>query len=160
MRHIKFLLIIISTFFASKAFAQCRVGSGPDMGDGIPYCSDISPQATQSYSPIWEDRWGAIAIDPNVNKGGFGTAENMQSKKVAEKHALKQCMNSGGTKTCKIEVSYYNQCAVIAWGDDNYHWARAEFIELASEMALEGCSKDTQNCKIFYSNCNYPVRVR
>ena len=47
----KFLIFIILTLSANEAFAQCRVGSGPDMGDGIPYCLDIAPQATQSYSP-------------------------------------------------------------------------------------------------------------
>lgn len=160
MRHIKFLLIIISTFVANKAFAQCRVGSGPDMGDGIPYCSDIAPQQAQLYSPVWENRWGAFAIDPNVKKGGIGVAENMRSQKEAENHALKQCKNSGGTKTCVIEFNYYNQCAVIAWGDSSYYWALDENPAAASDTALEGCAKNTTNCKLYYSNCNYAVQIR
>lgn len=81
MRYIKFLLFVILTLCANNAFAQCRNGSGPDMGDGIPYCSDLTPQNQQSYSPKWQTKWGAIAIDPLAKTGGIGFAENMNSKK-------------------------------------------------------------------------------
>lgn len=160
MRHIKFLAFLIITFVAGNAYAQCRIGSGPDMGDGIPYCSDLAPQTQQSYSPKWQTKWGAIAIDPKAKTGGIGFAENMNSKKIAEKFAIQQCLATGGSKTCRVEVSYDNQCGVIAWGDNYYTTANAQNVEDASSLALELCDQKTENCKIFYSNCNYAVQIR
>jgi len=160
MRYIYLFALPFLFAFVSNANAQCRVGSGPDMGDGIPYCSDLGPQIQQSYSPKWQSKWGAIAIDPMAKTGGIGFAENLNSKKIAEKFAIEQCLATGGSKTCRVEVSYDNQCGVIAWGDKYYTTANAQTVEDASSLALELCDKKTENCKIFYSNCNYAVQIR
>ena len=58
---------------AGATHAQCRIGSGPDFGDGIPYCSDPPPEDYVVPSgPAWEARWGAIAIDPKLPRAAPG----------------------------------------------------------------------------------------
>jgi Domain of unknown function (DUF4189) len=53
----------------------------------------------------------------------------MKNQRAAEKAALKQCKSRGGGKSCRIQISYADQCAVIAWGDRFYNTARAETVE-------------------------------
>lgn len=151
----------IALFACASAHAQCRVGAGPDFGDGIPYCSELPPDDYEvPQGPAWESRWGAIAIDPGVTEGGIGVASDMKSRRAAEKVALRNCRKSGGGKTCRIEVSYDNQCGVIAWGDTYMNAANSETLEAASSLALQECGKRTGHCRVFYANCSYPVRIR
>lgn len=146
---------------AGVAHAQCRIGSGPDLGDGIPYCSELpSEDYVVPSGPAWETRWGAIAVDPKASTGGIGLASDMKSRGAAEKAAMKMCRGNGGGKTCRIELYYDNQCGVMAWGDDYYTTANAEGLEDASQLALSACAEHTQHCKVFYANCSYPVRTR
>jgi Domain of unknown function (DUF4189) len=153
-----FVILLLSTMDAN---AQCRMGSGPDFGDGIPYCSQPAPTAyVEPSGPQWATRWGAIAIDPNASKGGVGVASDMKSQRAAEKAAMKQCRNKGGGKTCRVQTAYDNQCGVIAWGDTYYSTANGDTIDSASELGLRECGKETSNCRIYYSNCSYPVRIR
>lgn len=157
----RFFAFAACLLVAGAAHAQCRIGSGPDLGDGIPYCADLPPEDYAVPSgPVWETRWGAIAIDPQVSAGGIGVASDMKSRSAAEKTALKACRRNGGGRTCRIEVSYDNQCGVIAWGDDYYNTANSEDLEDASQLALSACAEHTQHCKVFYANCSYPVRTR
>jgi hypothetical protein len=160
MKNIIVFTNLVLALNSLDSVAACRIGDGPDMGDGIPYCYELDDtQETLALEPKWQSRWGAIAIDPNVTSGGIGYSENMVSRALAEKVALKQCHDTGGSKTCRIEVSYDNQCAAIAWGDLYYNTANAETIESASEIALNACDKKAKNCKIYYTNCNYAVQI-
>lgn len=108
-------------------------------------------------SPQWQTRWGAVA----AGSGGFGASVNMPSKRKATKEALRSCKKSGGGDKCVVMVSYYNQCAAVAWGDGSYSAsARAGRIELAQQLALKACGEQTSGCKVFYSECSYPARIR
>ena len=141
--------------------AACRIGSGPDFGDGIPYCSELEEEAPPVESgPIWLSRWGAIAIDPKVTTGGIGFARRMDSRQAAEKAALRECRSNGGGSTCRVELAYDNQCGVLAWGDEHYNTANSESLEDAQQLALSACAEYTKHCKVFYSDCEVPVRVR
>jgi uncharacterized protein DUF4189 len=106
---------------------------------------------------IWADRWGAIAID-NTN-GSVGVAADKASKRKAEKEAMIQCRGKKGSG-CRLEVSYGNQCGVIAWGDNFYATASSTTIEEASAAAINNCSQHTSNCKIYYANCSMPQRIQ
>lgn len=157
--------LLLAFGFASPVQAQsCRIGSGPDFGDGIPYCSELSSDEyapeQMPETPQWSSRWGAIVIDPKVAKGGVGVASDMESRSSAEAAAMAICHDNGGGETCRVEVSYDNQCAVIAWGDHYYVTANAETIGEASRMGLEACGIRTENCRVVYSNCSYPLRLR
>lgn len=70
--------------------AQCRIGSGPDFGDGIPYCSQLS-QPPPSYDvpsgPEWASRWGAIAIGSTATGGGVGVASDMKTRRRRKERA-------------------------------------------------------------------------
>ena len=159
-RH-RFLALAVCLLVAGAVNAQCRIGSGPDFGDGIPYCSELpSEDYVVPSGPAWETRWGAIAIDPKASTGGIGLASDMMTRRAAEKAALKMCRRNGGSKTCRIELYYDNQCGVIAWGDAYYSTANSESLQTASQLALEGCAEHTGHCKVFYANCSYPVRTR
>ncbi len=157
------IIFFAMTMLMSSAttYAQCRIGSGPDMGDGIPYCSSPAPTVYEVPSgPQWATRWGAIAMDPTASSGGVGVASDMKTQRAAEKAAIKQCRSKGGSKQCRLQVAYDNQCGVIAWGDSYYTTANAETLDHAAEIGLKACSEKTGNCKIYYSNCSYPVRIR
>ncbi len=148
---------------ASRAqFAPPAGGCPPGMhleGFSCVYDRSVAPQGKQ-LGPLWASRWGAIAIDSSVSSGGVGVSTDMKSQRAAEKKAITECKKSGGTKNCRLQISYDNQCAVIAWGDTYYNTANAQTINQASELALAQCSKNTSNCKIYYTNCTYPIRVR
>ncbi len=152
---------------AQSAQAQCRIGSGPDFGDGIPYCSELEPETPyepyQPYNqsgypddlpPNLPSLWGAIAIDPEAAHGGVGVAAYMTSEALAEARALKNCRETGGSETCRIQFTYANQCAAIASGESSLSVAKATTQKSASELALDSCGERTTNCKIVYANCS------
>ena len=142
------------------AFAE---GNCPDGMVPIPNgCMPTHDTVTAASAPAqprgrWETRWGAIATDNVI--GSFGAVTDFVSKRQAQKAAIVQCKTNGGGKTCKSSISYYNQCAVIAWGDDSNHVQGAETIKIASDIAIQKCSTRTANCKIVYSACSLPVWV-
>lgn len=148
--------IVAIALVSPVTHAQCRMGSGPDHGDGVPYCSDDgAPTATSG--PKWAMRWGAIAY----GGGGFGAAKEMNTQAKAKKAALAACRDSGGGNACKVALSYTNQCAAYAIGDDySVGLARSPIAEEAESIALATCAESTTNCRVTYSACSLPVRVR
>lgn len=123
----------------------------------FPDSQEAQPQQQQGR---WETRWGAIAIGNTKSGGGVGLVKNASTKRKAEKAAMDKCRQTGGGKECKISLKYYNQCAVIAWGDSMYVTQGAETIEVASQLALKKCGEGTTNCKIYYADCSLPVWVQ
>jgi Domain of unknown function (DUF4189) len=107
------------------------------------------PQAPRGH---WETRWGAIAVD-NV-KGRLGGVTNHSSKNSATKAAMTECYRQGGGKDCKVKLTYYNQCAAVAWGEESYVAAGRDELEEANRYATESCSKATPNCKVVYNACS------
>jgi hypothetical protein len=163
----KTLLVLGLLSMSGTAFAAngCPYGESPTgpRSDGNPLGCVPDPQADNNAQPAqpsgrWETRWGAIAIDGEV--GRFGAVVNYSTKRQAVKAALKQCQANGGGKACKSRISYYNQCAAVAWGYDANFVQGAETIEIASSLASEACNKLTANCKIAYAQCSLPVWVQ
>ncbi len=164
------LFLVISLFFlsnASLAESGCPDGFSPNQiqGQQAPSCYPIpgynnqvqeQPQISQGH---WETRWGAIAVGSTMGGGGVGVVINSKDKKTAEISALSQCHINGGGSECRIEISYYNQCAVVAWGDNYYSTASSATIERASKIALKTCKSKTQNCKIYYADCTDAVWI-
>lgn len=154
------ILFLICLWYSAAADAQCRIGSGPDLGDGIPYCSQLeTPPPAEPSGPEWEDRWGAIAVGSTASGGGIGVASDMKTRRSAEKTALKQCRENGGGDTCHIELAYANQCGVIVWGESYFETATGETQREAEAEATELCSRKSTDCRPYYANCSYPVRV-
>ncbi len=152
-----FLVVALLAAAPSDSYAQCRMGSGPDHGDGIPYCSQSAPQTTATSGPKWAMRWGAIAY----GSGGFGAAAEMTSVAKAKKAALRACRDSGGGKNCKVALAYSDQCAAYAIGDDySVGVARSPIPEEAQTLAIASCAESTTHCEVTYSACSLPVRIK
>ena len=130
-------------------------GGGQDAGS-FAGCVPLQNNGQQNAEPIWESRWGAIA----VTSGAFGTSGNWQSETEANNAALKECNNNSQTKDCKITITYHDQCAALAWGG-NYVSAWRGPDKLQSEKeAMRVCNENSNDCKIYHSDCSYPERVQ
>lgn len=100
-----------------------------------------------------ESRWGAIALGGN----GFGATRGRPSEETAVSGALRQCEESGGAGECRIRLTYRNQCAAYASGDNReVGVAYADTVEKASKLAKRSCSEATGNCRIQYAACSLP----
>ena len=165
----KYLLVLgLLASSWTQAEQGCAPGFSlnPNSTPGGPMCTPIpgygttnNPSQSQPLvpEPRWATRWGAIAIDDT--NSGVGTAVGMRSKRKAEKAAMQECQAKGGDG-CRIDLAYFNQCGVIAWGDTHYVTAGSATISEASELALNDCEKTSSNCRIYYADCSYAERVQ
>ena len=161
---LQLFLVLCLSLICGAVFAEgnCPDGMVPIGGGGVVGCMPIEGSSNAPTQPRghWQTRWGAIAIGSTASGGGVGVSTDMLSKRQAEKAAMVKCKATGGGAECKISLRYYNQCAVIAWGDTSGMVQGAETIKIASELALQKCSVRTTNCKILYSDCSLPVWVQ
>lgn len=96
----------------------------------------------------WEDRWGAIAVDSVTGK--TGVAGSKATRRQAEEAALAICAQKGGGD-CKVNLSYANQCGVIAWGNNRTSARFAATLEEASRLALNECAQVSGGtCEVFF----------
>lgn len=160
------LFVLVALSLSCLAEAQNCGGMPAVNGVCIPPDSPTSPlNSTYGQQPgqpavlpmKWADRWGAIATD--ATNGGVGAAASLPSKRKAEKAALATCRTKGGSG-CKIALSYYNQCAAMAWGASYATTTAAATIEEASDNAIARCSEHTTDCQIYYADCSMAERVQ
>lgn len=151
---IRYVLISFFLFFSNLAFAQCPYGI-PNAPGCVP--PDAWPQ-NQGRQPIqrqphWVYTWGAMAKD---SEGPVGVSTGHDSKRRAEKAAIRDCLDRGGSK-CEILISYHHQCMAAAYGR-NFSWAHGPDLEETEHEALKACngSDGEGRCDIFYSNCTEP----
>lgn len=156
----------MSCLYASMAWAQCAPGvpsAGnpgcipPDQSNSPYYQENSNQQATPRQQAVWADRWGAIAIDSET--GGAGTVAGRTSKADAVQAATSDCMKHGATH-CKVELAYYNQCAAIAWGSTQHGVAGDASESLAQSAAMKYCRDGAADCKVVYSACSLPERIK
>lgn len=163
---VAFFSVFALTLFEIRAEGNCPQGYYPIGGGngGWQGCAPIPSSGGGQSSPPdtgpqWAKRWGAIALDPSA--GRYGGAEGQSSARRAEKAAVANCKKNGGGRQCKVlGGAYYNQCGALAWGDKRAEAYSAATTDEASTGAVQMCSQKTSNCKIYYSGCSYPVRVR
>jgi hypothetical protein len=156
-------LLVTGSVFAEGG--SCPPGYYPIGGQGTAGCAPIPEYGSsegaiserEAIQPVWETRWGAISVD--ISNGKFGTGKSMLTKKQAEEAASDDCKKEGG-KNCVVDLAYYNQCAAVAWGAAFVTTASAESKEQASSRAAETCGERTSACKVYYSDCSFPVRVQ
>ena len=159
------LAAFVATLFLmgySNSWAQCAPGV-PSAGNPacIPPNQSNSPyyQGGQTQAPppavVWADRWGAVAVDQTT--GDAGTVENRASKTEAENKALSDC-SSTGAQSCKVILTYHNQCAAVAFSNGGSGVARAPTSAQAEQLAIESCGKGSA-CQIVYSKCSLPTRI-
>lgn len=156
-----FSLLVVSGYVMAEG-GHCPPGYYPIGGQGAVGCAPIpgyggSSQPVQPSSPEWQTRWGAIAVDGE--KGSLGTAVGTRSKQEAENTALIDCQAKGGDN-CRVDLTYYNQCGVMILGSSKLNTARAATIEEATQIGMEICAAADTNCRVYYSDCSYPVQTR
>ena len=125
-----------------------------------PFPESQGPAAVQQLQAPrghWETRWGAIAID--TSSASLGSVVGMQNRQKAEKAALMQCRARGGN-ACKVDITYYNQCAVMILGNKKYNTASAATINDATKLGMQTCSAADTNCRVYYAECSPPVWVQ
>lgn len=135
---------------------------------GGPMCVPIPVYGTTNNTtplpasgPRWQLTWGAIAID--VTTGDIGAAVGYFSRGKAKREAIALCA-AKGAKKCKVDLTYKNQCAVVAWpsiSGGRVISFGGPTIEVASELALSTCAtRGGGECQIVSSECTPPVMVQ
>lgn len=167
------MLTISLLSISGLAYAEggCPSGMIPYSGTGLSSCGPIpagyygnnndNNSAGQSYKPPvrWATSWGAIAFD--YKSGKVGAVTGQPSEQPAEAAAISECRKRGGGKDCEyISLTYYNQCAAMAWGHDQSVSSHAATIDEASERAMKRCNKLTTDCQIYYADCSLAKRIQ
>jgi hypothetical protein len=146
------------------AQAACSPGTVPyGAGQGQNVCGPDNNQQhlqrqQQQPPPQWSRRWGAIATD---GAGGhFGATAGVSTQGMAKQVALADCQSKGGTQ-CAIEVAYDNECAAMVIGDKGHNSGAAPTLDRAIQLGLDACARNGDtNCRVYYSACSLPVRIR
>jgi hypothetical protein len=159
--------VLAFCFLATSGYAMaegghCPPGFYPISSPGVMGCAPIPGygDGSQSSQPVpqeWQTRWGAIAVDGG--KGSLGTAVGMQSEGEAVSAAMMECRAKGGDN-CEVDLTYHNQCGVMILGSSKLNTASAATIEEATQVGMKTCAAADTNCRVYYSDCSYPVRTR
>lgn len=145
------LALALVAFGAPGAKAQCRTGSGPDQGDGIPWCSQPlapAPQPQPAAPAQWHDMAAAIAWADSDKGSQFVGVEKHVREAFARDLVLKKCREKGW-ENCEIAVSVTN--GVIAIARDNNRSLRTSVgptEEDARDRVRMQCETARVSCKI------------
>jgi hypothetical protein len=169
---LKLMFVLIALLSFNDLASACADGYYAGQGADSNSCYPIPGEERQrgerpnipSFQPQkkqekWADTWGAIAFGDGSDGGGvMGAVTSMDSERQASKAAIEQCQANGG-KSCEIGITYFNQCAVVAWGDTGNSYVRAPTVEIATEMSMANCSAKHANCSVYYWGCSPAKRV-
>ncbi|RMH91000.1 DUF4189 domain-containing protein [Lysobacter pythonis] len=156
-------LLPISGLSQSSPSGPCPPGAVPIPGQGrcgspaeaAAINKSGSGSSAPAYTEVWENRFGAVAIDYSSGKGG--AVEDQKNLSGARRLALNRC----GLSTCKIVASIRNGCQSTAWGGGVATVGYGDSEQEATEDALSRCvAKGGGQCKPTYAGCSLPVRVR
>lgn len=170
---IRGLLMGLSLLFAEMVHAQaaCPPGMtpygtgqdqsvcGPDNSQQQPAQRQSRPQP-QALQPIWIDKYGAIATDLTHGRNGAGASVNESNRNEAEKAAITNCQDNGGTSACHVEIWYVNQCVALVGGATSHNAEAGLTIDLATQAAMKVCNAADTHCQVTYTACSPPVRIQ
>lgn len=162
-RVILMVLIICLSVTNRNAQAQfCPPGQYPVVGQGWNYCAPTPGSRENSVAstpvvPVWRSRWQSIATD--TPRGVLGTSVAQDTPAQAEKEAMKDCSAKGG-QMCKIQVTNGNGCVAMVVGDKVMNTNSGATKDEAEAKGIQMCSKDDVNCRVYYSSCSLPERIR
>ena len=162
----KRLLLIGVLAVTGIAYGQTACPVGVPIGD--PRCGP-SPSwpisSPQPEGPQWQLTWGAIAADSTT--GDIGTSAGKLSKREAKREAIARCAATG-SRNCKLQLAYHNQCAAIAGPSEDgiivsgtTIFQGGSTIELAAQLALSACmaKRDGGACSVDFAECTTPILV-
>lgn len=119
-------------------------------------------QGSSSYSGTvihipsqkWINYHGALAWN---DRGATGISENARSERAARREALRKC----GARDCRIAAWARNGCLAAAFDGIGSGVGAEGTKEAAEEEAMRNCQANgSTTCRINYSHCNHPVRIR
>ncbi|RST44887.1 DUF4189 domain-containing protein [Variovorax sp. DXTD-1] len=160
-------LLVLSLWLLGTggAYAEgnCPDGYYPIGGRDFAGCAPIPGSGSQRQAPQppaqqWERRWGAVAIDSQ--KAVMGVAIDKRSKREASLAAASDCERQGGAN-CEIEAAYDNQCVAVITSNDSHNTPIALTVDQAVATGMKTCrDAGLTNCRVYYSACSLPVRIR
>lgn len=137
------------------AQAQCRMGSGPDQGDGIPYCGDLPPPAPprsgdQPPQPgAWMGFAAAVVWADSAQGDQFIGISKYFDEEAATERLMAKCRSTKGWSNCAVAMSVTN--GVIAVGRDSAGRLRVRSSASrkdAEDGLLAKCRTEGERCKI------------
>ena len=138
---------------------RCLGSCGIPSQANSPYCSqrriDCNNPSRTHPSPSQTQFYGAIAYSLSANKVGY--SHDYRTAEQAERRAVYECLRkTGGARDCKSEVSFFNGCGALAFGDDDVvRWGRHKNKPVAEESALSSCRRNNGvNCELIFSHCS------
>ncbi len=153
------LLLFAGSVHAQAACPPGMIPYGTGQGQNMCGPDDSQGQSRPRLPPqIWEPRWGAIATDGDG--GSFGASANAPDQESADEAALANCRAKKGSRKCKIEIDYGNQCVAMAAGDIGYNTKSGLTSDLAVHAAMKVCSAATTHCYAYYTACSMPQRIQ
>lgn len=157
--------LLALAMMATEASAQC----GPGIpGGGNPSC--VPPDVFYRSLPnggavepvlIWEERFGAVAIDRGKEVFGYG-ADYKTSEKALKK-AIKGCVSNGGTEDgCTTGANWYsNGCGVVAESVIGLFYLTGPDLVRARLDVLWDCEQQSgRACRLVSDECSFPVSLR
>lgn len=84
----------------------------------------------------WVDRWGAVAFDAPTRITGWSASQRF--RRTANKAALKQCREKGGTR-CVLLTWFYNTCMSAVWSEQGIHLGSQPGEEEAIQDGIAKC---------------------
>jgi len=109
MRYFPLFALVAAIVFlagphSAKAQYTCRpgyasIGGGQDAG-GFHGCAPIEQDGQPDQAPLWENRWGAVAIA----NGAYGTSGDWATEEEARSAALKECVAHSGSD-CAVKMT-------------------------------------------------------
>lgn len=120
----------------------------------LPFWQD---QDAHAESEQWESRWGAIARDRNAV---YGIVTDVSSEALAKQLALKECSKRGGVE-CDGDYIFSNSCAAVVAGQRIAISRHGPDEQDAIRQGMDYCaSQNDAGCRVYWSGCSLPVRVR
>lgn len=105
-------------------------------------------------TPVWFDRWGAVATDPS--NGAFGAADTVSERDRAIGKAMKRCKNDRGVR-CEVRLVYRNACAAMVSGAAWDFFQSDPARDVAIATAMRKCEDKDSGCKLVYTRCSEGV---
>ena len=136
------------------AQAQCRMGSGPDQGDGIPWCAPV-PEPLPTYTlpkltpqPKWQVFAAAVAWGDSKKGSEFTGVGKYFDEMAARETALDKC-RAKGWSNCAIATSILNGVILVAQDTKGNLRTRRDVSEQEARAALaQNCRKSGVSCQV------------
>jgi hypothetical protein len=146
------MIIFLAILFSGSAQAQCRIGSGPDQGDGIPWCAQTPTAPFSPPEPELPAQWvnfaAAVAwADSDMGSQFVGVAKQIDEQ-MARDTVLQKCRDAGW-ENCSVATSVTNGVIVVARDANRALRTRIAATEREARDGLKAkCREAEVSCQI------------